>query len=58
MAYLALQRIFYARGDSVNADEWALKLAENGGKNAVDEAWIKAVDDSLKRLGMDFEQEE
>ena len=58
MAYLALQRIFYARGDLVNADEWALKLAENGGKNAVDEAWIKAIDDSLKGLGMDFEQEE
>ena len=58
MAYLALQRIFYARGDLVNADEWALKLAENGGINAVDKAWIKAVDDSLKRLGMDSKQEE
>ena len=52
MAYLALQRINEAKGDVNETNKWAELLLEQGGENAVDEAWINAIEDALISSGI------
>ena len=51
MAYLALQRIYSARGNIAKAEEWAVRLSEQGGQMAVDKTWVKAVESALRSSG-------
>ncbi|MDP6010290.1 MAG: hypothetical protein QF707_00695 [Candidatus Poseidoniaceae archaeon] len=52
MAYLALQRIYAAKGDIHQSNKWAERLIEQGGEKAVDEAWIKAIERALSSSGI------
>ncbi len=58
MAYLALHRIHSARGDTVSAADWGQRLAEQGGEEAVDSAWIEAIDSALVTIGLQYTESE
>ena len=58
MAYLALHRINSARGDTVEASRWGQRLAEQGGEDAVDSAWIDAIDSALADIGLRYAESE
>jgi len=58
MAYLALYRIHSARGDTVLAADWGQRLAEQGGEEAVDSAWIEAIDSALATIGLQYTESE
>lgn len=49
MAYIALNRISQHLGNEEEAEEWAERLQEFGGEDAVAEEWVSAIEAALKR---------
>ena len=49
MAYIALNRISRHLGNEEEAEEWAERLQEFGGEDAVAEEWVSAIEAALKR---------
>ena len=55
MAWLALQKIRSFIGNSEESEHWGKRLAESGGKDAVANEWIDAIEDALSKLSVPSE---